>query len=330
MALAVCSAVVAALWRQNAVITLGLVVGGVVVLAVRSDAGGVGWSGVGARVLRSKKAIGLAALLAGCVAAVGLLVAAGAVYRASGVVITYPQRQLWVYDLAGISVRTGHDAFPSDVARVVPNREGVIPPDISESGLKRLFDPTDVLTLYYPSGNWARGLNDGALARQEESELFGRWVDRVTSSPTAYLYDRLEMLGGQLGFLHRPMDGFVGLMQSQNYGYPLEHPSQYRAATDYLDAFLGPSSTIPLDITWPYLFVGTASLVLIRRRVRPAVMITGLTLLVSAWLSVLVFGVVGVAVSFRYSILAVPTGLILLVWAAAYRWHGARVASRPS
>lgn len=315
MALAIVSAVVAGLWRQNALLVVVGVVGAVVSLALLNGSLAP-WLSRRRNGAASRWRPRLVALVAGCIFGAGVFFGSQAVYKASGVLETYPQRQLWVFDLAGISVRTNHNVFPSSLPRVVPNRPGVVPPNISEANLKRLYNPTNVLTLY-PGGNWAIGLNNPKLDQRQESELFGPWLRSVLASPGSYLIDRLDMLSSQLGLTRRPVDAFDGLMQSANYGYPLEHPGDYRTAQSYLNIFVGPNSTIPLDVAWPYLLLATVSLIVIRKRVakEEAVLLSWLVVITWAW--VLVFGVVGVASSFRYSVLVVPVGLVLMVWAGS-------------
>jgi hypothetical protein len=310
---AVAAGFVAYLWRNNAIIIVGTLLA--VALAATLRPG----SAIGRRIPRFSARASLrwaSAIVAAAFISLGVVIGSQGVYRVAGVEATYPQRTLWVYDLAAISVRTGVNAFPKTVPRVDQNRQGVIPPDISLAALRSSFKYQNVLSLY-PDGDWTRGLNDPALDRSDETQLYDAWRHAVARWPGEYLAERATVLVSDFGFIPSSVDAMPTLNQASNYGHPLWSSNGYKAARAYLRDF-GMASLSPMDTLWPYLLIGTVALLSLRRR-HIASNMPMVAFWVAVWLSFLALGAVTMASGYRYTVLAIPPALVLVVWAVQVR-----------
>jgi hypothetical protein len=312
--LAILAAIGAYLWRQNGIVTIIPLVAALTYVALADPS----WRPPLLRRIRrprGRAGMWVVAGVVGCLVGALLVVATQFVYRMLDVAVTHPERTVYVYDLAGISTQTDRNAFPSELPRRRPRRLGVTPADISLPALERNFDYTNVITLYVPDRDWTRGLNDPRLAEREAGTLRDAWWGAVRDDPGAYLTNRLKLLGAQMGFGRRPTDAFLGMVEPTNFGHPLAFVNGYNAARDYVETFVGPDSTIALDFLWLYLLIATLCLAYLWRRLG-RLMMPLVVMLATAWLSMLLIAIVGMASSFRYGIVAVPLALVLLIFTA--------------
>jgi hypothetical protein len=248
------------------------------------------------------------------------------VYGATGVRGVNPERVTYVYDLASISVLTGRNQFPPALRRLPRSR--VTPARFDEATLKRRFDYRNVVFVY--PDNWAGGIAhaDDLLAARETPILREAWLQAIQDEPLAYLWTRLKLTLGQLGIIARPGDAYFGnnfgppIVDPANFGHTIEFSNGYRAASDYIAPFVGGGSVIPLDLPWIYLVLATALAVVVMRRLRVAWAIV-LAMIGAVWLNLIGLAFTAMAVSARYTTIAIPVALILVCFALAlvFRRH---------
>jgi hypothetical protein len=313
--LALVAALAAFLWRQNGIVTLVVLAAGLVFLALTDRS----WRPRRLnhlREIRSGPAAGLAAGVAGCLIGVAAIGASQGSYRLADVVRTHPERSLFVFDLAGISTATDRNAFPAELPRRALKRPGVTPPDISLPALERNFDYSNVIALYFPNGDWTRGLNEPRVAKRELPILQDAWWQAVRDEPGAYLENRLKLAGSQLGFGNLPTDAYYGLLEPTNFNHPIAFVRGYQAASDYITTFSGPTATIRLDFIGPYLLIAAICLVLLWRRF-PWARLQLLVMVATPWLALTLLAAISIAAGFRYMVLAVPVALMMVIFATA-------------
>jgi hypothetical protein len=307
--LSITFAILSSLCRQNAAATVLLLAAAVAVLACRD----VTWR---PRRWRDspRRPPAILGVAVASVAVLALVVGARACFAAVGVVETRPERQIFIYDLAAMSVELDDDLFPAELDR---RPHGVAPPDDSLETLERTFRTQNVLSLY-PDGNWnLSDLHDERLSGSESSLLREAWWEAVRSEPDAYAAIRGRLLLTQLGFGDRPTDGFLGMAEPTNFGHPPVLSRGYLAADDYITAFVGPSATVPLDSTWPYLIGGLAALVVVVRSGYRSVRLPAILMVLVVWFNLATLAVSAMAATFRYTAVSVPIFLIMLVMATA-------------
>jgi hypothetical protein len=307
-ALAVAAGIASSLARQNGIATVFAIGGVCAVLACRDP----DWR---PRRLRGSERRPPAMVGIAC-ATVLTLVSVGAtrlVYSAGDVVATRPERMLYIYDLAAITVETDEERFPAELDRRPP---GVVPPDRSLDGLERTFEYENVISLY-PGGNWIIGdFQDERLAAGEEDLLRDAWWDAVSDEPGIYLRNRLHLTLAQLGLVDRPLDGYLGLVEPTNFGDPPVLSRGYLAANDYITFFVGPKAAVPTDTAWPYVLAASVfGAMLWRRRDRSRV--PAAVMVATLWVNIAVMFVIAVAAAFRYMSSAVPICLLTGVFLAA-------------
>jgi len=303
------AATVAFLYRQNGIAVLLVVLCAVAfdVLSARDWRPAREWLG---RVWPALPALGAA--LAGVLLVTTLT---GAAYSVLPVKRTHSERHLFIYDLAAITDATGESQFPPELQA---RPHGVTPQDMSAATVERRFDYSTVLALYEPYGDWDTDFTNERLASAETVTLREGWIDAVADHPREYTWARLRMTASQLGLVRRPTDAFYGIVAARNFDNPLEFTSAYDRAVDYVEAWVGPTAAVPLDLPWPYLLLATACALVVRRRSgelgRAAVVMAA-----ALWVNLASLGVGSAASSFRYTSLAVPVALVLAVYAFAAR-----------
>jgi hypothetical protein len=307
--LSITFAVLSSLCRQNAAATVLLLASAFAVLACRD----VTWRPSRWRD-SPRRPPAILGVVAACIAVLALVGGTRAVLEELGVVETRPERQIFIYDLAAMSVELDDDMFPAELDRLP---HGVVPLDDSLETLERTFRTQTVLSLY-PDGNWNLGdLHDERLSRIEAALLQEAWWEAVRSEPDAYAAIRGRLLLTQLGFGDRPTDGFLGMAEPTNFGHPPVLSRGYLAASDYITAFVGPSATVPLDSTWPYLIGGLAALVVVVRSGYRSVRLPAILMVLVVWFNLATLAVSAMSATFRYTAVSVPIFLIMLVMATA-------------
>jgi hypothetical protein len=249
------------------------------------------------------------------------------IYGATGVRGVHSERVTYVYDLASISVLTGRNQFPPALRRLPRSR--VTPARFDAATLKRRFDYRNVVFVY--PDNWAGEIAhaDDLLAARENPILRDAWLQAIEEEPLAYAWTRLKLTLGQLGVIARPGDAYFGndfgppiVDPASNFGHPIEFSNGYRVASDYIAPFVGSGSVIPLDLPWIYLVLATALAVVVLRRLRVAWAIV-LAMIGAVWLNLIGLALTAMAVSARYTTIAIPVALILVcfVLALVFRRH---------
>jgi hypothetical protein len=261
----------------------------------------------------------IVALLVALIAAVCSFEAIRLAGSAMGVRSVDPRRATFVYDLAAISLATGHDRFPQQQLRALP-RGGAAPSNTSEVALKAHFRPWGVTSL---RGVAHMRIDDASLARRETEMLRHAWIRMIEQDPLAYLRERANLYLALVGISGQPrisppgfFFGYQGLDEPSNYGHPLAFRGNYRVATSALGAVIGNRSVVPLDRPWIYLTLMVGSLaVLLPRRSSQALVAASMAAAVA--FNQLFFFFALMAAAFRYEYLATIVGLICLVYAAS-------------
>ncbi len=307
------AAVLSFLARQNAIVIVFALVVALTWLALTHPA----WRPTrfeAVRRLRTHARRGALALSVGVMACALLFVSVVSVYRLNGVLAVHPERQLYVYDLAAISSAVDEDFFPRELDDLPRN---AIPRDLSLSAIEARFDFRNVIYLY-PDWNWLVGdLNDEAAGAAETELLRDAWAAAIVDEPVAYVSNRARLMLSQLGISGRPLDGYMPMIGPDNYGHPLQFERGYRAASSYIDLFVGPTSVLPLDLAWIYLVAGTVSGVCLIRRLRPS-LLPVVVMLASVWFGLASLAFTAMASSFRYMALVLPISFSLTSVALAH------------
>jgi hypothetical protein len=307
--LSITFAILSSLCRQNAAATVLLLGSALAVLACRD----VTWRPSRWRD-SPRRPPAILGVVVCCLAVLALFGGTRAAFSALGVVETRPERQIFIYDLAAMSVELDDDLFPSELDR---RPHGVVPLDDSLETLERTFRTQNVLSLY-PDGNWNLGdLHDEQLSGSESSVLREAWWDAVRSQPDAYAAIRGRLLLTQLGFGDRPTDGYLGLAEPTNFGRPPVLSRGYLAASDYIDAFVGPSAAVPLDVTWPYLIGGLALLPVLFRSGYRSLRLPAVVMVLVVLFNLATLAVSAMSATWRYTSVSVPIFLVMLVMSIA-------------
>jgi hypothetical protein len=247
-------------------------------------------------------------------AVVGLGTIAG--YSLAGVQNVDPQRFTYVYDLASISVLSHHDRFPAAVTQK-PHPGWVSPPYIQQANLDRLFDPTNVITMY--PGNAAGEINfvSTAIASRENSLLMSAWFKAIRTEPLDYAWGRIRVLAIQLGLWRHPTDAYLPLLSPTNFGYPLVFPGNYRFASRVLSHFVGPAAVwVPLDIPWTWLLLIIICVGLLLRRLKHLAR-HFLLLPIAVAANYVLLLLATMAAGFRYVSFEVPVAVLMVAYVVA-------------
>jgi hypothetical protein len=298
--------VVAYLCRQNAIASVFALILGLALWhrTQRADAP------AGRGIRQSLRAVVIAVV---ATVVVGLGTIAG--YSLAGVKNVDPQRFTYVYDLASISVLSHHDRFPAVITNR-PHPGWVSPPYSQQANLDRLFDPTNVITLY--PGNAAAKIDfrSTAIASREDSILKSAWLKAMRTEPLDYAWGRIRVLAIQLGLWRHPKDAYLPLASPTNFGYPLVFPGNYRFASRVLAHFVGPAVWVPLDIPWTWFLVIIICVGLLLRRLKHLAW-HFLLLPIAVAANYVLLLLVTMAAGFRYVSLEVPVAVLMVAYVLA-------------
>jgi len=237
-------------------------------------------------VVRAGAALG-AGLLA-TVLAMGALLGGA---RLAGVEQARPQQQLYIYDLAAISLRQERSLFPPDV--YAGDLETLAVQSSIDSPVPLIFGPDAGIPVPRPP--------------DQVSELGEAWREAVVDHPRTYLGVRWDAWMHQLSIGAPPVFVFHPGIDSNELGYEIAIPALNEVATDYLRLFV---SNEFLDggvvfTVWVYLLLcGVAAVILLPRPGAPR--IVGL-LALSAWTyqAGLFFGTMATQYRFEYPVVVI-------------------------
>jgi hypothetical protein len=316
VALSVLCAIAAFLARQNGIVVVFAVVLALSLHLLR----GAGGSSRGRRLARAMRRSVPRVIVAAAAAATATILVFGGTklfYGAMGVRAVHPERFTYVYDLASISVLTGDNRFPPAVERLPWSR--VTPERVTLRTLKRRFDHRSAAPLY--ADNWAGNIAhaDDLLAARENPILREAWLQAIEDEPLPYLWTRFRLTLAQIGVNGRPIDGYLGdwgppVVDPTNFGHPIEFTNGFTVASDYIAPFVGAGSVIPLDLPWTYLVLSTVLAVVVMRRLQVARPLV-LAMMGAVWLNLLGLAFTAMAISSRYTAIAIPVALILVCFA---------------
>jgi hypothetical protein len=226
--------------------------------------------------VRTPRRTVLAAAAGGVLLTAGLMGTQLVGSAAIGVRDTNPEQHLFIYDLAGLSDRSGENLLPPDV---LPRRDM----EVIESGWG--VDSSVFLTLE-PSPPIST-----PLGSEQMDSLRDAWLDEVAADPWGYLGVRGELFLHQLALTRDPRWVVTWGIADNPFGYEIALPGANDAALDYLSPFThveleGGFSPVTngglLYAAWAYLLVTAIAAVVLLRRGRPAPILTVGTLALSA------------------------------------------------
>jgi hypothetical protein len=172
-------------------------------------------------------------------------------YHLIGAKETYPQQELFLGDLANLSLRTGHVLLPKFVF-----------PAQDLKTLRRYDSPYTVLPLVEgqnpPLVQNPRASPPSLVSGSEESTLAHDWFNSVLRYPEAYFQIRWKLWTNLIAWSNPAFDPNHPVIDGNLWNYHATFPALNRAADDYL-AFFTPA---PLEggvlyRTWIYLLLTT-------------------------------------------------------------------------
>jgi hypothetical protein len=268
----------------------------------------------GRRITWSRAAV---AGLAGVVAAgasYGLVSAAGSVLGARSV---HPERAIYVYDLAALSVHTDTDLFPQAQLELL-GAGGAAPSDVSLPALQKSFRPFNEASV---GGLTQTDYANAQMASREDAVLRRAWISAVVHHPAGYLAVRLRVTLSTVGLGDRgpdvaPYGPDFAYQEPEgaNFGHPLRFPAAVARAGVVLGWFVGPNAAIPLDLLWIYLVVGVAAVIIGWRRKRDTALLS-CCLMLGAALNLVVLFFTTMAAGYRYCNLVPPVAILVTIYA---------------
>ena len=241
---------------------------------------------------------GTVALAAGSALAlvlVGLVVAGG---RAAGVDQVRPQQQLYIYDLAQLSIREGRSLFPESVypSGDVATLEATASVD---SPVPLIFGPDAPIPV--------------PLSDEQVDDLEQAWTDQVTGEPLDYLDLRIDAFGHQLALEGPPVFVYHPGIDPNPSGYAIEFSRANDVAIDYLQLFADDTYLNGglIERPWVYLLLGIAAGVFLLRSAMPLPLVGALGLTALTYQSGLFIGTMATQYRFEYPVVVV--GLLVTV-----------------
>ena len=240
---------------------------------------------------------GLAALVGGTALTIvlaGLVVAGG---RAAGVDQVRPEQQLYIYDLAQLSIRDGRSLFP----------ESVYPSgDVATLAATSSVD-SPVPLLFGPDAPIPVPLSDAQVDDLQEA-----WLDEIKDEPRNYLDLRIDAFGHQLALDGPPVFVFHPGIDANARGYEIEFNRANDVATDYLGLFADENLNGGLiERPWIYLVLAIAAGILLLRSAMPLPLVGALGLTALTYQSLLFIGTMATQYRFEYPVVVV--GMLVTV-----------------
>ena len=239
-------------------------------------------------------AVALAAGSALALALAGLVVLGG---RAAGVDQVRPQQQLYIYDLAQLSIREGRSLFP---ASVYPSG------DVATLAATASVD-SPVPLIFGPDAPIPVPLSDSQV-----DDLQDAWVDAVKDDPRDYLDLRIDAFGHQLAVEGPPVFVYHPGIDA-NDRYTIEFSTANDLAIDYLQLFADDTTLNGglIDRPWIYLLLAIGAGILLLRSPMPLPIAGALGFTALTYQSGLFIGTM--ATQYRFEYPAVVVGMLVTV-----------------
>lgn len=309
IAAGVALAILATTARQNGVtavwpIMIALSAAGVRLLAIH-------FGPVRALARRRTLAIAVGSVLTVCALGV-MLVGTSAVRRVN----EYPEVYTQLWDLGYMTIERDE--------RMIP----VLPPNMqpaqSIAEVRERWQPSDSLYMRFN-----RELTQGSDIYSEEAArtLRSAWLDAIKEHPLLYLRGRLHSWRHQLGIGFTPPYTHVSTPPANRWNYRPALPGISQAAIDYAgwwEVGRGPTNGIVYHV-WIYLLFSVAGLVLLLPRFPAATRMIGLFAAAGVANQVGLF-ILSPAAHWRYQLLTVYTGTVVVCVAAAMLWRAWRTS----
>lgn len=254
-------------------------------------------SGRVARAVRRRPAV--AAVVAGVAVTLGLMATQVVAYPALGVQDVNPEQQLYLYDLAGMSLKENQNLIPPEVLA-----------DRRVSTVRDHWSVDTVGTYIFPNPPLIRV----PLSEPDMHALSDEWREAVLDHPLAYLEVRTELFLRQIALTRDAVFIYHPVIDGNSFGLQVRFPEINAAAKDYVEAFAsGPQLDGGIIYkVWVYLLLalGIGVFLLWRKRSWPALVAGGLALTAITYQSGIFLG--AMATQYRWEFTPMVTTIIAL------------------
>lgn len=209
----------------------------------------------------------------------------------------HPEQYLYLYDLAGLSVRDGTSHFPDDVY---------------PSGDVDTLDANSGIETIIPLAFGAQPTIGMPRSDAQVAEMREAWLDEVTGDPIEYLDWRWDAYMEQIGIDSPGIFVYHPVIDPNQFGYSIAFPELNDVATGYqelfADRFLNGGT---FHLAWFYLLLALCSTVVLLIVAGASRVVGALALSTLTYQVGLFFGTMGTQWRFEY-----PTAAIALLCAA--------------
>jgi hypothetical protein len=253
----------------------------------------------------------LAAGVAAIVLALGFQLGAT---KATGAKAVHPEQYLYLYDLAGLSVRDGADDFPLDVY----------------AGDVATLDQESSLDTIIPLSFGDKPAIPMPRPDSQVAEMRDAWWDQVTDDPGQYLGWRWDAFMKQIGITSPGVFIYHPGIDPNAWGYKIAFPGLNDIATGYQELFADQYlNGHKLQLAWFYLLLAICAAIVLLVAGGPALIVGALALSTWTYQVGLFFGTMGTQWRFEYPVALIS--LICVAVAAKVVWdRGRRPAARRS
>ena len=309
IAAGVALAIVAATARQNGVT-------GIWPLMIAFAAAGIRLLAVGhgsLRALRRRRTLAVVAGTALTLCALGVMLAGTSAVRR---VREYPEVYTQLWDLGYMTLERDE--------RMIPVLPKSMQPAQTIAEVRARWRPTDSLYMRFDEA-----LTHGSeMYSAEAAEKLRRaWLDAIRDHPLLYLRGRLESWRHQLGIGSTPGYTYVPAPPPNRWGYRPALTGLSQAAIDYAgwwEVWRGPTNGI-FHHVWVYLLLSIGGLALLLPRFPAPTRMIGLVAAAGVTNQIGLF-IISPAAHWRYHLLTVYTGAIVLCVAVPMLWRALRAA----
>ena len=227
---------------------------------------------------------------AGALTASGVAIAAVAP-RMLGAERAYPEQYLYLYDLAGLSIREGESEFPTDV---YPSSD--VAPLVATSSIDTIIPLAfgDLAPIPMPR------------PPEQVAEMRSAWVDTVTSDPLEYLDWRLDAFVEQIGIESPGVFIYHPVIDPNPAGYEIAFDLPNEIATGYQELFADEALNGHwFHLAWVYLLLAIPTMAVLLATPGAPRVVGGLAVCAWTYQVGLFFGTMGTQWRFEYPVAAI-------------------------
>ncbi len=230
-------------------------------------------------------------LLIGVALGVFMVVFQQIAVRAGGVERVQPEQYLYLYDLAGLSVRDGESNFPDDVY-----------PSERIGPINRTSSLDTIIPLAFGEG----APIPMPRSAEQVAEMRQAWTDQISGDPLQYLDWRIDAFGRQIGLDAPGVFVYHPVIDPNQRGYEIEFPWANEIATGYQELFADSNNDGQvLHRAWMYLLLALAAMLVLLRTPGPARTVGALALGAWTYQAGLFFGTMGTQWRFEFPVAAI-------------------------